>query len=346
MKERPVVLSLIFILLAGLAFPGCLDVETKTRVNRDGTLNRAVTFAGDSGSVFRGDYPLTVDSLWPSSIRKLEERKFEFSASRTFSNAGELNTAMKAVPYKTLSVQVELEESFWWFVTDYHYKETYRRWSPFDNIPLTDYLSQPEIDMAMRHEVDDEPYNTKGDSLALTDAGDRFEEWDARNIFESYFAVFLGGVRNLQDPSLRPDTVIARKENLFTAMRNPIHQGKFDTLSVILGKVLKTRLASKALAANAPEHDLLQKRLDFKGVIAGNTYKVSVEMPGIITETNAKSIEGNTVRFSDFMQVAYFRDHEMWVISRAINWWAIIVTAALIVLGAVLLVVGRRGGKN
>ncbi len=65
-------------------------------------------------------------------------------------------------------------------------------------------------------------------------------------------------------------------------------------------------------------------------------------MPGIIVETNAQSIEGNVVEFKNFLEVAYFRDHEMVVVSRAINWWAVIVTAVLIVLGAVLLVVGKR----
>ena len=345
MKNRSVIFFIFLPMLAGLVFPGCLDVETKTKVNRDGTMTRTVTFAGDSSRVFRGDYPLTVDSLWPSSIRKLDEKKFEFSASRTFSSPEALNKAIKGVPNKTLFVQVELEESFWWFVTDFRYKETYKRWSPFDNVPLADYLSKAELDLAVRHEFEDKPYETKGDSLALTDAGERFEEWDARNVFESCFEMFLGGVRNLHDRSLQPDTVIARKEDLFKAARNPIQHDKFDTLLVIFDKVLKTRLASKVLAANATEYDLLKRKIDFKGAIAANTYKVSVEMPGIITETNARSIEGNTAQFKDFMEVAYFKDFELSVTSRAINWWAIIVTAVLIVFGAVLLVVGRMGKK-
>jgi hypothetical protein len=334
---------ILLFVLAGLVLPGCLDVETKTKVNRDGTIKRTLTFAGDSSRIFRGGYPLSVDSLWASSIQKLDEKKFEFSASRTFSNPEALNEAIRGIPNKTLSVQVELEETFWWFVTDYRYTETYKRWSPFDNVPLTDYVSKAELELAMRHEVEDEPYKTKGDSLALTDAGERFEEWDARNVFESYFEMFLGGVRNLRDPSLLPEMVIARKEDLFKATKNPVQQGKFDTLSVIFSRVLKTRLASRVLAANAREYDVLDQKVDFKGAIAANTYKVNVEMPGIITETNARSIEGNTAQFKDFMEVAYFKDYEMWVASRAINWWAVIVTAVLILFGAVALVVGKRG---
>ena len=345
MKNRSVVFFILFPVLAVLVLPGCLDVETKTKVNRDGTLTRTVTFTGDSSSVFRANYPLTIDSLWPSSIQKIDEKKFEFSASRTFANVKELNSAITSIPGKTLAVQVEFAESFLWFVTDYHYKETYKRWSPFDNVPLSDYVSNAELELAMRHEFEDKPYETKGDSLALTDAGERFEEWDARNAFESYFEVFLGGVRKLRDPSLQPDAVIAKKEDLFKATKNPIQQDKFDTLSVVFGKVLKTRLASRVLAANAPEYDLLEQKIDFKGAIAANTHKVSVEMPGIITETNARSIEGNTAQFKDFMEVAYFKDFEMLVTSRAINWWAIIVTAVLIVFGAVVLVVGKRGKK-
>jgi hypothetical protein len=265
------------------------------------------------------------------------------SASRTFADAGALNEAIKSVPYKTLPVQIDLEESFWWFVTDYQYKETYKRWNPFDNVPLTDFISPTELELAIRHEVENAPYDTKGDSLAISDAGERFEEWDTRNIFESYFALLLGGVRNLNDPRLKPEAVVARKEDLFKAMQNPLHEGKFDTLTIIFDKILKTRLAEKALAANAGKYDLFEEQLDFKGAISANTYKVSIEMPGIITETNAKSIEGNTVRFSDFNQISYFMDYEMRVRSRVINWWAVIVTAVIILAGAVGLVVGRRG---
>ncbi len=342
MKKSSVVLSFIIVMVAGAAFPGCLDVETKTKVNRDGSLTRSVTFKGDSGSVFGRNYPLTIDSLWRSSVRKVEEKKFEFSASRTFSTADELNQAIKSVPFKTLAVQVELDESFWWFVTNYHYKETYKRWSPFDNIPITDYISEAEIEMAIRHEVNDEPFGSKGDSLSLQDVGNRFEEWEARNIFESYFQVFLDGVRNLHDPSLEPERVLARKKDFFKAARDPIQRSKFDTLTVILDRLLKTRKTAKALAANKSGSELLDRQLNFKGAISSNTYKVNVEMPGIIIGTNARSIEGNAVHFEEFMQVAYFRDYEMWVTSRVINWWAVIVTAVMIVIGAVVLVVGKR----
>ena len=343
MKNHPNILSVTLMMLAGLAFSGCLDVETKTTVNRDGTLARTITFTGDSARVYRGDFPLTIDSLWSASIRKVDDKKFEYSASRTFADAEALNEAIKNVPYKTLPVQVELEESFWWFVTDYHYKETYKRWNPFDNVALTDFISPAELELAIRHEMEDEPYNTKGDSLALTDAGERFEKWDARNIFESYFLVILEGVRNLNDPTLKQETMVSRKEDLFNAMQIPLQEGKFDTLSVILNRVLKTRIASRAMAANKEGFSLFDEQLDFKGAISANSYKVNIEMPGIITETNAKEIEGNTVRFDDFKQIAYIMDHEMQVTSRAINWWAVIVTALLIVFGAVLLVVGRRG---
>lgn len=334
-----------FLLLSG--FSGCLDVETTTTVNRDGSLTRTVTFVGDSGTVYRGNYPLTIDSSWKSSIRQIDAKKWEFSATKTFPDVRRLNEATAAIPNKTLPVSIALEQDFLWFVTDYRYRETYGRWAPFDNVPLTDFVSQAELELARKHEVDDEPYNTRGDSLALADAGDRFEKWDARNIFESWFGTYLEGVKRTGDALLNPESVIGKKEELFEASRQPIGQDKFDTLSVIFGKVLKTRLWPKILGANKEAFDRLKARLDFRAAISANTYKVNIAMPGIITETNARSIEGNTVKFSDFMQLAYTGDYEMWVTSRTINWWAIIVTAVLIIGGAVAMVVSRkRKGKG
>lgn len=341
MKNRAV-LSFMFLAIAGVALPGCLEVETTTKVNRDGSLIRTVLFTGDSSEVFQRDrpYPLTVDSLWPSTIRKVDDKKFEYSATRTFSDASDLDKAIAGIPLKTLDVSVGLEQDFLWFVTDYRYRETYHRWNPFDNVTITDYISQPELDLILR--FDKEEKATKADSLAVDTLSAKYEEWDARNIFESIFAALLEGVRMLHDPSLSPETVISRKEELFLASKKPILDNKMDTLRIIFSRILKTRLLQKVLDANKPAVDLILDQLEFRNSISTHTFKLNVEMPGTVTGTNAKSIEGNVVHFTDFKEVAYFSDYEMWVTSRVINWWAVIVTAAVIVLGAVVLVAGRR----
>jgi hypothetical protein len=60
-------------------------------------------------------------------------------------------------------------------------------------------------------------------------------------------------------------------------------------------------------------------------------YASVVEMPGIITDTNAPTVEGNKVTWRGFK--SYEGDFEMWVESRVVNWWSLVVTGLIMVLG-------------
>ena len=63
-----------------------------------------------------------------------------------------------------------------------------------------------------------------------------------------------------------------------------------------------------------------------------DSYINKVIMPGIIMDTNAEQVEGNSViwrvKAKQFLDV----DYSMWVESRSVNRWAILLTALLIMM--------------
>jgi hypothetical protein len=65
------------------------------------------------------------------------------------------------------------------------------------------------------------------------------------------------------------------------------------------------------------------------------SFKVSVSMPGVITSTNARGVEGSTAKWEDFIIMSQFRDSDLVVESRSVNWWAVVLTGVLV--GAMLL---------
>jgi hypothetical protein len=68
-------------------------------------------------------------------------------------------------------------------------------------------------------------------------------------------------------------------------------------------------------------------------------------MPGIITGSNARKIEGNTATWQDFKDYAHHIEYMMWVESRQVNWWAVIIAfvfIAALMAGLVLSVLRRR----
>lgn len=321
--------------LVGLTvFPACLEVNTTSQVNSDGSILRTIAFEDDSASIYRGKFPLPIDSSWQRTIQKLDEKKFRLTASRLFHDVDEMNIALKGTFGKTFQFRFEFEKSFQWFFTVYRFKEINLKYNQFDSIPLTDFVSQDEINRAREHEVEQKPFATKGDSLSLKAADARFQEWAMRNIFEPIFAAFLQGVRNINDPGLDPSVVERQKDTLYARSEKGLEKGNIDTLRIIFGRVLKKSLVDKAWYSNAKAFKEIQNKIesDF-----GGSYVTSIIMPGLITGSNAPTIEGNKATWRDFKDYAKYFGYTMWIDSKQVNWWAVILTGAIVLALLVLM---------
>mgnify|MGYP001560516589 CR=1 FL=1 len=342
-RQRYLALSSVFVLLAFVC-QGCLEIETTSRVNTDGTILRTVVFKGDSSAIFGGNFPLPLDSTWHGDLQKAEEKKFVLTTTRLFRDVQELNTALQGTKAKTLGVRVNLQRQFRWFYTTYQYRETWLSFNPFRAVPITDYLSPGELDYFIRHEMKKEAYPTKGDSLALKDASQRFEKWDDRNMFTVYFEAFLEGVKRLHDPFLTPTYVDGLKDSLFEESKKYFRAKNMDTVTVIFGRILKTRNVRKAMASNAEGFQRFDAERGFLEKTIQNSYRTNVIMPGLVTGTNAPTLEGNKASWEDYIKFAYFGDIDLWVESKVTNWWAITVTGivAVVLLALSLLAVLRR----
>ncbi len=322
--------------LGALSVQGCLDIGITTHVNTDGSILRTVVIKGDSSEIYGGKIPLSLDSTWKRTIEKKDRKNVTLTATRLFEGTEEMNSSLKGTEGKTLGARVELQRRFQWFFTTFRYSETWPNFNPFRAIPITDYISPAELDYWIRHEMNKEPYSSKGDSLAMEDAGKRFEKWDDENMFADYFDAFLEGVRKLNDPSLTPAYVTGLKDKLFEQSEKYFRTKNMDTLTVIFGRVLKSRNVKKAIALNMEAFQRLNEKRAFLEEITANTYLNNVVMPGLITGTNAPTLEGNKASWKDYVKFAYFEDVDMWVESRVINWWAIILTGVVIVALVVL----------
>jgi hypothetical protein len=71
------------------------------------------------------------------------------------------------------------------------------------------------------------------------------------------------------------------------------------------------------------------------------SYENEVAMPGIILNTNSKSIVGNAVSWKVDSKRFCFEDFTMQVESRVVNVWAFVVSAIIVLAAVVLLVLPR-----
>ncbi|MGB2958586.1 MAG: hypothetical protein WBD30_06835, partial [Bacteroidota bacterium] len=330
------------VLLSGLMLlSGCLEVETTTEVRRDGSFVRTVTVKGDSSDILIGGDGLSLDSTWGTTFEKVGDKKHLLTASREFQDIVSMNDALRGEDDLTIRSRAELEEEFLWFFTTYRYREVYETFNPYVRIPITDYVSPTELDLWLRHHIYEEPYRFKGDSLSVDDASDRYEEWYARSFFESYYGIFLKGVELLGDASLTREDVESKKEELFQAVYERSPEPKRALIvGEVFQEVLHTERVQAAIKANAAEFEDLELREEFESRVFRNDYKAHVVMPGLITDTNAPTVEGNKASWSKFMTSCYFGEHEIWVESRVVNWWAIILTGGIILIGVALYAFG------
>ncbi len=334
MKTHRSTILVILCLTALVFFPACLEIVTTSQMNSDGSVDRTITFEDDSASVYRGNFPIPLDSQWQRSIQKLDVNKFRLTATRHFRDANEMNEALKGIYGKTLQFQFTVERSFRWFVTKYRYTETNLKYVQYDSVPLTDFVTQSEIDKWQQYEIQKKPFATRGDSLSLMSAGPREEEWEERNVFEAVFPAFLGGVQRLQNPSLKASDVVGQKDTLFSRTKDFV-RGNLDTLPFIFARVLKNPAVHSAWKANIQEISEIKRKATLK---FGGSYVTNVVMPGLITGSNAPTIEGNKATWRDYSDYARLVGYTMWVESEQMNTWAVVLTSALVVGLAILLI--------
>jgi hypothetical protein len=298
---------------------------------------------GDSTDVYAGKFPVQLDSSWSKSITRSKEKDkiCTLTASRTFRDAEEMNKVLGGTFSRTLQYRFSLDKSFDWFFTIYRYKETTLPYAQYTSVPITDYLSLQEVAIATHDTLGDFDKRfslTRGDSLAMESLIPRVQEWEWRNRFEPVFSEFVIGVRNLNSPELTPGAVESLKESLYKKSEYALDKGKIDSIRLIFKAVLKTPLVDKAWEANTSGIEEVKRRFAFENLTNSHKYFTNVVMPGLITGSNAKKIEGNTASWQDYKEFAHRFEYTMWVESRQVNWWAIIIALAVVVSLITLLI--------
>jgi hypothetical protein len=336
--------------VGALLLSGCLDIASTSQVNSNGSIVRTIRCTGDSAAVYHGNYPVELDSSWSKSIAKSQgkDKTFTMTASRTFQNVEEMNRVLKGTFGKTLQYRFELDKSFRWFFTVYTYRETNIPYNQFTAIPVTEFISGAELDWLKKMMLPGESgreLSTRGDSLAFESITPRIQEADWRNRFEAVYNAFLDGVRMLNNPSLTSSVVRPLKDSLYKRSAKAIDKNNIDTLRIIFAGVLKSPLVVKAWDANSSGIDNIKRRMEFEQTTNSHKYVTNVVMPGIITGSNARKIEGNMATWQDFNDYARYIEYTMWVESRQVNWWAVILASIVVVTlmaGLVLSVLRRR----
>jgi len=343
---------MIAALVTGLS--GCFEIQTKTTVNTDGTLQREVVMKGDSAEVYRGHAMFPIDSTWTVVRRKTGDTAWTSTATKVFADGAALSEALKGEEGKTLRIRVASAKRFLWFTTEFSYSETLLCINQFNAVPISKYFTAQELEFCFRQNIEPhkQHFRSPEDSLANEKIERLMPEWDSRNKFETYFSLFLDGVKSLGNSGLTTAQALDAKESLYVQSAQSLQMGsaRVDTLPRIFEAVLGSSLVLKAIAANPAGFESFARRVKFEKKVLETPYnQANLVMPGLVTATNADSIAGNNLSWSSFLPKSQLGDYTMWANSRVINWWAVVTTGAVVILLAGMLLVRvtrRRRGKG
>jgi hypothetical protein len=311
-------------------FSGCLEVTTSTIAYEDGSLVRAISMTADTSELREGgQYPFNFEKGWKITRTKLEGGRERLRAEGRFADAASLSNALRGIPGRSLEVQTRYENRFNFFYTIYSYEETWKRFDPFNAVPVSDYLTPEEVDALRQFDIEEQHWRSRGDSLALEDAQRRFELWRQRNLFESFYLVLEEGVRRAQHPDLTTEHLLAMKETLFVQCIDELEDNTAASLANRTDGLLATAAAKAALAANQDAlRDLDEKKLFLKKLM-GHAYTTRLRMPGMLQSTNSRIVKGSMCEWKDFIGYIMIGDYTMRAESRSLNWSFVIICGFL-----------------
>jgi len=322
--------SVFIPLLLLMFFTGCKDIETTTEIYADGSCKRTVVIQGDSSAVFESAYPVPTDSTW--TIETIDTSKFTYIASKKFDKVADLDKELNYCRDKTteLTIIPELNKKFRWFYTIFSYKETYKTFNKLDHIPFTENFTPEELKIF--YSDDDSTEQAKAIEIKL-------EDWDLNNTFMEFYNELIETAEELKDPNVNEVTIKLKKEQIFQFFKDKLYDNPEinDTKLAEFEKVLQAEIKPNLADKLKNILDKFKEREDYMGEIGLNEYSSHVILPGLIIDTNAKTVEGNKVSWEIDPKKFIFTDYEMTVESRVVNRWAVVVTIALVVIAAGIL---------
>lgn len=353
----------IICLLGAMALltTGCEETEITTEVFPDGSCQRTVVIKSDSAQLTKDSFPMRVDDSWSYS-EKIEEdetvkkekekgnippgKSSIYTAHKSFKHVQDMNEEFFNNPQGSPKVKrfVSLDKRFRGFYTFITYREVWKELNPFKRIALEEYFSKDEM-VIVKHSLMDEEEAKKTYSKEKLDAIEaKIKEWLLKNIFEESYEAFVEAAKKVNTPGLTPETLAAKREELYKAFEKNIdifEDLSLDKIFKCVEEVFPVEVTAILREQGKDAFRQLESSVnEWQGINVFSDYTNKVIMPGLITGTNAPTISGSMVSWKIGIEKYLVMDYEMWVESRIVNRWPVGVAGLLLLSITSALVIG------
>jgi hypothetical protein len=364
MKTSNRILKILAVILLFL-FNSCIDhYSISTKINADGSLDRTIqVVADDSTSVFEGNLKIPSDTSWKISTRWIysvegdttSEKKFEYTASKHFSNIHELNKYLTVVGDTTTFIKISgrLEKKFRWFYTYYSYAETYQKSFPFNQFSPDKFINENELSyfyddkyiyvkekdsLVHLKDLDKIPVLNHQDSLRMEDLGNnilkKLSTYIGKSIYEEYYQYLLTELKTLDNAKYQ--YLLKNKDSIYSHSRlsdalTDLKEQKGDPFETINQEIgLSTDSVEKLNpSAFKPLNTKIENTINL--FFDDQKIRNEVSLPGELLNTNADSISRGIAYWNYNEHYFFLSDYRLLAESRTINRWTFYLTGIIAV---------------
>ena len=335
MKNK-LITAIIFALI--FTFSACKEITVTTKVHEDGSFTRLVKISGDSSDVFKAIPPYPIDESWKVSYRKdtTGEVKHILIYSKTYANDEALNEDIKndTSSYKNIPRHVEIDKRFGFFYSYLTFRETFKHTNPFSSSKDYSYLTKRETELLTGTSL---PVS-KSDSVLFDGLEEKTTDHLIYMIRDELLKVMDSGIRLLDNPRLNAIDLHAYQDSVDRTLDN----GDVEDLGLFIDLYAEwtgVEDFSQLKELEPPLFmELTQSWKDVLYIAFLDGYSQVVEMPGLLTSSNSTTILGNKASWEVESYRVLFSDYELHAESRVVNYWAFILSGAVLLLLVLILV--------
>lgn len=325
-----------------LVISGCdHDVMTGTAVHADGSLDRTVVlYDADSDKVSGNFMGATEAGGWTTAMETGSKSKSENSKqdelnitfTRHFASVDDANREMDNETDTLFRIFSSFEKKNRWFYTYMEYSDTYRRLDRFRGVPKENYFTREDYAFIDRLPAEGKPV-TKADSLYLARLNEKiFDLYGARTIFEELFSGMLSTLDEYRVAPVWRDSLLRQKEIIFKSFVDGGNskEVKDELLAVIdhykipLPDAGRQRIVGKSAK--------MERRMEFVSNAYSAKFRHRIFMPWRVISTNADSVSGRELFWNPPVTKFLLNDYTMTARARKMNVWAVVISAAVVVL--------------
>ena len=301
-------------------------------VHEDGSLDKA--FIIESKVNTKNVFSVTEQSGWQKSILKstgqsdTAQSKTITLWKKTFASAKAANDELAAPNDTLFRVSSRFEKKFRWFYTYIYYADTYHAINRM-KLPIDSYVTTEDYAFINRLPAEGKTIS-KADSLYLNELNKKlFDTYGLKAIYEEYYAINIDLINKYQLEPKWIDTLNQYKNDLFVRMEGS--KDIEDNFMLNFMDSLHIPLPYKELA---DEYKASSKRIESKtnfiSTASEGKYVHRITMPWTVIDTNADSVLNNQLIWTPPVTKFLIKDYTLYAEARRLNYWAVIVSVALI----------------